>query len=180
MKIKPYILTFFILFSGLAFSQDAGLKKTSISSSFSPVQIEAYQESANKKIEDFYSYLNLLSDKNTSEKIQTEIRQNIFLLFKNKNVEITDFTSDEKQKVLLSDFLNKLESQKTRFSLTKKETQEPKLFLEYWVSEYWIEVELNGEKSIKKISQKIYFSPIYKKFGNKSKEVWEIKLGEIE
>lgn len=177
--MRTYILTFFILFSGLTFSQNAGFRKTSISSSFSPVQIEAYQESADKKIEDFYSYLNLLSDKSISEKTKVEIRENIFLLFKDQKTEVIDLVSDEHKKVSLLDFLDKTKNQNIKFRVIQIEST-PVVIVDYWISEYSIEITLNGEKSVKKISQKVYFSPVYKQFGSTAKEVWEIKLGEMQ
>jgi|SRR5690554_873269 len=180
MKTKTYIFLFFLIISNFGFSQDAGFRKTSISSSFSPVEIEAYQESAYKKIEDFYSYLNLLSDKSISEKAKAEIRENIFLLFKNKRVGVVDLTSGKNQKLSVSEFLEKVEKHKISFRFSEKPKQEPELFSDYWLSEYSVEVEINGEKSVKKITQKIYFNPKDKKFGNAYKEVWEIKLGEME
>src|SRR5690554_292984 len=181
MKTKTYIFLFFLIISNFGFSQDAGFRKTSISSSFSPVEIEAYQESADKKIEDFYSYLNLLSDKYISQKVKTEIKEGILLLFKNNRLEVVDFISDENTRVSLSAFLDKVEkSESIRFKLIKKEDTVPELSIDYWFSEYTVEVELNGEKYVNKISKKVNLSPVYKQFGNTYKEVWEIKLGEME
>lgn len=180
MKIKTYILPFFMIFFGLAFGQDAGIRNiVSISSSFSPVQIEAYRESADKKIQDFYSYLNLLSDTAVSENTKNEVKETVLLLFKNSRTEIVDFTSDNK-KTALSEVLKRIESKKIKFRLTDTKGSSSKLSQDFWLSEYSVEVELNGKKSIKTISQKIYFSPVYKQFGNTYKEVWEIRFGEME
>lgn len=179
MKKKIYILTFFLLLSGLIFSQST-MNSTSISSSFSPVEIEAYQESADKKIEDFYSYLNLLSDEKISEKTKNEIRENIFLLFKNNRIEVIGFSSEKNKKLSLTDFLKNVENQKMKFKLKDKTESIPEIFDNYWISEYSLEIESSQEKSVRKITQKIYFNPKNKKFGSNTKEVWEIKLGEIE
>lgn len=178
--MKKYIILFLILISNFGFGQDAGFRKQTISSSFSPLEIEAYQESADKKIEDFYSYLNLLSDKSISEKAKAEIRENVFLLFKNNRIRIINFFTEENEKTTLSGFLDKIEKQPISYKLIPKKSSIPELFSNYWVSEYSVEITLNGEKSVKKISQIIYFNPVYKHFGNTQKEVWEIKLGEME
>ncbi len=177
--MKKYIILFLILISNFGFGQDAGFRKQTISSSFSPLEIEAYQESADKKIEDFYSYLNLLSDKSISQKTKVEIRENIFLLFEDQQTEVIDLVSDEHKKISLLDFLAKTKDQNIKFRIIQTESI-PVVIVDYWISEYSVEITLNGEKSVKEISQKVYFSPVYKKFGKNSKEVWEMKLGEIE
>lgn len=179
MKTKTYIFLFFLIISNFGFGQSA-VRKQTISSSFSPLEIEAYQESADKKIEDFYSYLNLLSDKSISEKTKAEIRENIFLLFKNKRVGVIDFLYKESGKISLSELLDMVENLEINFNLIQKKETLPELFSDYWLSEYSVEVEINGEKSLKKVTQKIYFSPKGKKFGSTYKEVWEIKLGETQ
>jgi len=180
MKTKTYILIFFILFSGVVFSQDGGYRSQAISSNFSTVEIEAYQESADKKIEDFYSYLNLLSDKEISQKVKNEIKENIFLIYTDRRLAVVDLLSNKSGKISLSEFLDKTEKQKTNYKLILEKSSNPGLFEDYWLSEYSVEVQLNGEKSVKKIAQKIYFSPVYKQFGDTTKQVWEIKLGEME
>ena len=177
--MKKYIILFLILISNFGFGQDAGFRKQTISSSFSPLEIEAYQESADKKIEDFYSYLNLLSDKSISQKTNVEIRENIFFLFEDQQTEVIDLVSDEHKKISLLDFLAKTKDQNIKFRIIQTESI-PVVIVDYWISEYSVEITLNGEKSVKEISQKVYFSPVYKKFGKNSKEVWEMKLGEIE
>jgi|SRR5690606_11919846 len=180
MNIKTYIFTLFILFSGFGFCQNKELRSNVISANFSTTEIGAYQESAEKKIEDFYSYLNLLSDKTVSEKAKVEIKENIFLLFKDKRVGIIDLLYKESSKISLSELLDMVENLTIHFTLIRKKQAQPELYNDYWLSEYSVEVALNEGKFVKKISQKIYFSPKNKKFGNAYKEVWEIKLGEIE
>ena len=133
MKTKTYIFLFFLIISNFGFGQST-MKTVSISSSFSPLEIEAYQESADKKIEDFYSYLNLLSDKSISEKAKAEIRENVFLLFKNNRIRIIDFFTEENEKITLSDFLNKTENQKVSYKLIPKKSSIPELFSNYWIN----------------------------------------------
>lgn len=182
MKTKTHILTFFILLSGVTFGQDAGFRKLSISSSFSPVQIEAYQESADKKIEDFYSYLNLLSDSEVSQQAKSEIRESILLLFKDSNTEVVDFTSENK-KIKLDELITICENFNFEFKIIKIEENQKEIQDNFWLREYTLTMKYTKKQDKKApigITQKIYFSPVYKQFGETYKEVWEIKLGEMD
>jgi len=175
MKTKTYILLFFILFSGVAFGQDAGFKTSTISHNFSAMQVEAYQESANKKIEDFYSYLNLLTDKNISQAVKNEIKESIYLLFVDRDVAIQGIVSKDNEKITLSAFLNSLEENSgMKYKIYKIENTAGNIYENYWLSV--VSIEHNNID----IRHKVYFSPQQKQFGGTSKTVWEIKLGEIE
>lgn len=180
MEIKIKILALFILVSGFAFSQNAGFKSNAISANFSIAEMEAYQESADNKIEDFYSYLNLLSDKSISKKTKTEIKESILLLFQNNQTTVLNFTSETHQPLSLFAFLNMVENQEIHFKVLHLSSKKPDTYSDFWISEYALEIIQNKTKTTKSVLQKVYFSPKNKKFGSISKRVWEIKLGEIE
>lgn len=179
MKTKTYIFLFFLALSQLGFSQNAGFKSNAISSNFSKAEIEAYQESADKKIEDFYSYLNLLSDKNISEKIKSEIKESILLLFQNDQTTVLGFTSDTHQPLSISAFLDIVENREIHFNLVRLSSKEPNPYSDFWFSEYVLEIVQNKKTTTENVLQRVYFSPKNKEFGSVSKQVWEIKLGEI-
>src|SRR5690606_9965762 len=109
MRVSVYILLF-LMCSFYGFSQNVSNKSISIKSNFSTESIKAYQESANLKLDDFYSYLSLYSDAKTSNEFRLEIKQNIFRLFGKKSFEIVDFLSDEEKQISIDDFLSKIES----------------------------------------------------------------------
>ena len=159
MGIKLYILTLFMLFSGLAFSQNAGFKSNAISANFSTAAIEAYQESADNKIEDFYLYLNLLSDKSISEKTKSEIKESILLLFQNNETTVLNFASETHQPLSLFAFLNMVTNQEIHFKLRHLTSKKPDMYSDFWISEYALEIIQNKTKTTKKCFTKVYFNP---------------------
>jgi len=157
------------------FSQNVSNKSISIKSNFSTESIKAYQESANLKLDDFYSYLSLYSDAKTSNEFRLEIKQNIFRLFGKKSFEIVDFLSDEEKQISIDDFLSKIESKNYGFATSHQFNSN--VDFHSWECSYQLKIYFGNDFEVKNVKQNITFFPVEKAFGTNSKTVWNIYLG---
>ncbi|MBA3987243.1 MAG: hypothetical protein H0X63_11880 [Flavobacteriales bacterium] len=165
--------------NGVFYAQDAG-KTSAIAMEFSAPSIAAYQEGSQTKVEDFYHYLSLLTTPNLSPDLKTQLRENILTLFADKKTGITNFTSDSPEKITLLQFLETIEKRgKTTFTVIGMHSS-PVSFEEYCVNTYTLQIKTAMATTTKTLHQKIYFHPERKSFGRATKEVWSLKLGEVE
>jgi len=145
---------------------------------FSYLTLKAYQEISKNRVEDFYQYLQLLGDSSTSDSLKKEIITSIYLLFKDKNTLVTDFTSGGHQKIELTLLLNKVRSRPLKFALMDF-TINDSFENDNWNLNYKIKVS-DGIKSVVYNSQLVvYLIQQPKSFGMQTKEVWNMLLGEI-
>lgn len=167
-----------LLFSFSLFGQDvnfAGPK--TIKANFTMASVKAYQESATLKIEDYYQYLNLLSDEATPENLKREIRTSIFSLFENEKVMVIDFISTENTTISLPDFIDKITNKNFSFVISNFENSI--VASDYWTTKYQLTVTQNKISRPIILLQQIGFKPVYKNFGKTKKEVWTLFLGEV-
>lgn len=176
MRISVYIIVF-LLCSFLGFGQDISHKSVSIKSNFSTEAVKVYQESADLKLEDFYQYLSLFSDKNSSEELKVEIRKNIFRLTDDQNIKVKDFTSNSNETISIPELLEKIKNNNYIFEISNIKNF-PADF-NFWTVQYQLKITNGNAIVIKNCNQKVFFTPKQKSFGSTQKEVWTIFLGNI-
>lgn len=174
MKYFTFIL---FLFYNCVFAQQANNAaiENSIKANFSIKVLEAYEENSFSKVEDFYELLEMYSDKNASNTLKKQLEERIDALYKENTLVSDFFTSD---KISVNKLLDKIASKGLKFEV--KNIQKVKTFGNYWTASYILTIQRDTETLQKNISQRIYFYPEEKTFGNKKKEVWSLFLGEIE
>jgi len=177
--LKKAFISITFLFSFSFYGQNANNSGSiAINGNFSKASIKAYQESAILKIEDYYNYLELLSSTSTSDDLKTEIKAALFSLFKNNYIQVFDFTLEEKKQISLIELIEKIKNKNYSFLISN--STNTFLSNNYWTTVYDLEVHQENNNRVLKYSQKVYFTPTTKRFGSTEKQVWTIKLGEIE
>jgi hypothetical protein len=106
--------------------------------------------------------------------LKEQLKQNIFSLFESPETEITDFF-ESKEKITLRYFLNKYKNSQQTIKVVSQKS-DVSVFQNSWVNIYQIKINSGNIISLKQI---ISFQVKDKKFGKNSKEVWEIKLGNL-
>lgn len=146
-----------------------------IQNTFSSAAIQAYENQAISRIEDFYAYLNLLAvTQEVAE--QNEIKLAIEALFSKNQFLVTNFIKPE-TKVTLAQLLNNSCNQKLTFELSNARINEvgPHFFL----VEYNLKMKSEMGESESVINQKVLFYPQIKEFGEIKKQVWQLELFEF-
>lgn len=172
-----YFVIIAVFFCNCLFGQQANNAaiRSDIKANFSVKVLEAYEENSFSKVNDFYQFLEIYSDKNSSEALKKQVEENIYSLFK-KNILVSDFfTSD---KITVEKLLEKIKSKGLKFDV--KSIQKETTFGNFWTTSYTLAISRDTETLQKNILQRVYFYPEEKSFGSKSKEVWSLFLGEIE
>ena len=178
MRIRTYHIVF-LLTSFFSFGQSVTSATTkSIKANFTTASVKAYQESATLKVEDFYNYLTLLADETTSGALKAEIKASIYSFFETENVNIIDFTTDEKPFIHLNKLIDKIQNKNYTFLVSDFESSI--VASDYWTMQYKLTVIQNSKKSKSHYFQNVKFKPVLKSFGATKKEVWTLLLGEIE
>lgn len=172
-----YFVIILLFFGQCVFSQEANnsVKRNSIKANFSAKAIEAYEENSFAKVNDFYQFLEIYSDKNSSEALKNEVRENLKSLVV-ANVLVPDLFTSEK--ITLEKFLEQINAKGFKFEV--KNIQKRATSANFWTNSYILEIKNGAENQRKNLLQRVYFYPEEKSFGTKKKEVWSIFLGEIE
>ncbi len=168
------ILLFFFCNCILAQSSDNSINRTNIKANFSMKVLEAYEENSFSKVSDFYQFLEIYSDQNSSETLRNQVKENIYSLYKN-NSQVTDFFSSEK--ITLEKLLENSKAKGLKFEV--KNIQKEITSNNFWTNSYSLKISDGKEIMQKKVTQKVYFYPEEKSFGSKKKEVWIILLGDF-
>ena len=169
------IILFFFCNCVLAQSSDNSVSRNSIKASFSAKAIEAYEENSFSKVNDFYQFLEIYSDKNASEALKNQVKENLQSLVV-ENIFVADLFTSEK--ITLEKLLEEISSKGFKFEV--KNMQKRATSTNFWTNSYALEIK-NGTETVRKnLAQRVYFYPEQKTFGTKTKEVWSIFLGEIE
>ncbi|MGX7668589.1 hypothetical protein [Flavobacterium pedocola] len=182
--MKQYLYLFLLLSSVFCFGQNVSNKEVStetsnvnkkmgrqaIQANFNVAAIGAYQENAEEKIKDLYSYFQMLSG-DESEAFKLQVAQNITNLFGNVSVTMDNLLLESGNKISLEALLQQLKTSKhaIQFLEIEKKTVLENSFL----FTYTVQVD-SGKKSIQ---QQVFFYPVQKQFGSKTKEVWTYTLG---
>ena len=168
------IITFF--FCNCLFAQEANnfAFKNSIKANFSAKAIEAYEENSFTKVNDFYQFLEIYSDKKSSDALRNQLKENLKSLVA-ENVMIADLFTSER--TTLEKLLESINSKGFKFAV--KNIQNKATSTNFWTNSYTLEIANGTEILRKNLVQRIYFYPEEKSFGSKKQEVWSIFLGEI-
>lgn len=185
MKNIIYLL---LLFPVLAFSQsnsaeNASTKtnatiKNTITSTFSKPTVLAYQEKAIASIIDFYNYINYYQTTEENQLLEKEIDKSIKNLFLNGKLTVKDVFSESLNAIALEQFLNKCKSNKVKVFVSNF-NQSKTISDTYFTFTYDLEVTFKGKRTNQNITQKVYFFPGLKNFGDEQRNVWQLKLGEF-
>jgi hypothetical protein len=173
------ILAGLLMFSHDGLSQQANGSGASIQKSFSAVALAAYQESSISKVNDFYSYLEILAMPETSAELAQQLEQNIMTMFVDETEQVLDFTSATPTLIPVKSLLQKLRNTALRFSVKASPLHYP-VFQNYWLSQYSVEVKNNEKVTALPVRQRVYLQLRPKLFGDKSKITWDMALGEME
>jgi len=175
MNWKKLNIAVLISVSGIFYAQEASPQ--GIKANFSAKSIGAYQENSQNKLDEFYEYLTIYS-REKSPGLKEQIRSNIMSLTKNQ-ITLPDFTEAQPNEIDLETFLFKVENQSYQFNIESGRSSD-EIGFNQWVNSYVLSVSQKGKTIEFELEQTIYFEPKEKEFGNKTKTVWEVKLGDIQ
>lgn len=144
---------------------------------FSPAAILAYQDQAAQKIVDFYSYLALYKQPETTQEFQGAIDESIQDLFLSDDLQVTNILEATITKKSLKTWLTNYKQQNTILIFEKFIKKE--VTSTYFSFMYAVSLQSPTENKEIFITQKVYFFPMIKTFGSTSKNVWNLKLGEF-
>jgi len=177
MNWKKINMAILISVSSIVCAQNIEASPQGIKANFSEKSILAYQENSQHKIAEFYEYLTLYSNEKNPE-LRKQIQSNILSMVSSKEIEVLDFTDSATNLIDLSELLEKIKNQDYKFEIDEMESSE-NISLYEWENSYQLKISKGENFQIRSISQCIIFEPLEKKFGKKSKLVWEMKLDEM-
>ena len=149
----------------------------SLNQKFSSKVLYAYQENSKSKIDDLFSYFQMLTDANLKTDLKKEVIDNIHLLFQNPNVLVIDFTSDSLNKIPLQQFIQKLLiSEPISFSVSDEVTYDSVAY-QSWNTNYTITKRKLGIVTKMNVTEKVFFYETSKQFGIDTKVVNATLLG---
>ncbi len=146
---------------------------------FSAKVLNAYQENSKTKVEDLFSYFQMLTDASLNDDLKKEVVKNINLLFQNPNTMVIDFTSDSFDKITLQQFIQKLLISEPILFSVSDESRYDSVEYQSWKTGYTVSRTKSGIVSKTKIVQKVFFYETPKMFGEETKVVFSTLLGEM-
>lgn len=172
--MKTYISIITLFFCAVVNAQSANQSNTALSSK----AMEAFSHKAETKAEEFYNYLQLLSDTSVNNEMKLHTANEIRKLFTETEVSIANVYSASGTGITLDKLLENALSAKQKNTFTIKgftakpiqQTSEK----QQWLLSY--EVSVNGSKYFR-IDQDFFIIYENKKFGNTVKPVWNTYLG---
>ncbi|MDI9310732.1 MAG: hypothetical protein QM535_10995 [Limnohabitans sp.] len=179
MRIVTILL---FLFSVSLYSQSVNHNSDEFSSSsniskvFTPIVLDAYQEQAKSKINDFYSYLNLWNKEDNLE-TKNEIKVAIKRLFV-EDIKFQNFLNNGNTDLTLDQFLEKIKKEKSQFTISKIELD--KIQGNFFEMKYTLTINnLDASNYNLLIDQKVFLLVEIKSFGTNKKRVWQLRMGEF-
>lgn len=142
---------------------------------FSKPAINAYQNRAVDKINEFYAYLILLQTAENSD-LQNQLQQNIKGLLFGNDLSFQNLIDVQHKKYSIDEFLTQIITKKVIVSMPIIDKNAYINHNDFEFS-YTLFVEVNQEVKQLNLNQKVYLFPMEKSFGNTKKTVWELKLG---
>lgn len=178
------IVVLFCSFLGIAQEankeESVSVKKVasqSLSQKFSSRVLNAYQVNSKSKVEDLFSYFQMLTDGNLKADVKKEVIDNIHLLVQNPNVLVVDFTSDSLHKIPLQQFIQKLLiSEPISFSISDEVSYDTVAY-QSWNANYTVTKKKSGIVTKTKVTESVFFYETSKQFGNEAKVVIATLLG---
>ena len=185
MKKSLYILIFFPFF---LISQNASQNKETVSEKttklsvierqFSKPVVLAYQDQAVNTIKDFYNYINLYKEVDSTSALEKEIDQSIENLFLNTAITLKNVFKEAVETIPLNEFLTKCKAKSV--SILVSDFQENNTVSDtFFTFQYKMNVTIDNKTANYIVNQKVYFFPSEKQFGTQSKQVWQLKLGDM-
>lgn len=158
-------------------------KKESNASAIMAKSMKAYQLKSESKIQEFYSYLNILG----KTEVKPEMKQHTILeikkLFKDETIEIPNFLKDPSKKIPLTDFLNLVSKTNESYYFTienvshsyvQADNKNQQLF---WTIAYTLNLhEGKSLATFTNVMQNVSLLQQEKKFGTNTKLVWNSYL----
>jgi hypothetical protein len=141
--------------------------------------LRAYQEHSQSKVEDLFSYFQLLTDSTLAPDLKKEVIDNIYLLFNDENVSVADITSAKLETISLSQLIQKLLESKSLVFKINNESQFNHVTNNSWTTNYNLIIIQSGKEIPIRLAQTIYFQNQTKSFGTNSKSIQSTYLGEI-
>lgn len=151
----------------------------SLNKRFSVKVLNAYQENSKTKVEDLFSYFQMLTDATLNDDLKKEVVKNINLLFQNPNTIVIDFTSDSFDKITLQQFIQKLLISEPILFSVSEESKYDSVEYQSWKTGYTVSRTKSGIVTKTKIVQKVFFYETPKRFGEETKVVFSTLLGEM-
>lgn len=182
LLIVVFLCSFFV---GAQSSMNESVKEKkaateiSLNKRFSAKVLNAYQENSKTKVEDLFSYFQLLTDANLNDDLKKEVIKNINLLFQNSNAMVVDFTSESLDKISLQQFIQKLLISEPILFSVSEESKYDSVEYQSWKTGYTVSRTKSGIITKTKIVQKVYFYETPKLFGDETKVVFSTLLGEM-
>lgn len=172
--MKTYISVIALFFCAVVSAQSANQNNTALSSK----AMDAFSHKAETKVEEFYNYLQLLSDKSVNNEMKLHTANEIKKLFTDTEVTLVDVYNSSVKGITIDKLLENAISAKQKNSFTIKgftakpiqQTSEK----QQWLLSY--EVSVNDSKYFR-INQDFFIIYENKKFGNTVKPVWNTYLG---
>ena len=160
-------------------SEKKAASTMSLNKRFSAKVLNAYQENSKTKVEDLFSYFQMLTDASLNDDLKKEVVKNINLLFQNPNTLVIDFTSDSFDKITLQQFIQKLLISEPILFSVSDESRYDSVEYQSWKTGYTVSRTKSGIVTKTKIVQKVYFYETPKMFGEETKVVFSTLLGEM-
>lgn len=160
-------------------SEKKAASTVSLNKRFSAKVLNAYQENSKTKVEDLFSYFQMLTDASLNVDLKNEVVKNINLLFQNPNTLVIDFTSDSFDKITLQQFIQKLLISEPILFSVSDESRYDSVEYQSWKTGYTVSRTKSGIVSKTKIVQKVFFYETPKMFGEETKVVFSTLLGEM-
>lgn len=178
-----------LMFGQFALAQAVSEKKAtaevassqmSLSKKYAPKFLEDYQQNAKIKIEDLFTYFQMLTDASVTDDLKKEVIKNIKNSFQNQNPDVIDFTLETNDKIKLDSLIEKLllsEPIVLKVTDTWQNSSETALS---WKISYTVNLLKSGISRNIKVNQLVYLFEQDKAFGNTSKNVTVSFLGKME
>ncbi|WP_345089205.1 hypothetical protein [Flavobacterium chungnamense] len=160
-------------------SEKKAASTMSLNKKFSSKVLNAYQENSKTKVEDLFSYFQMLTDASLNDDLKKEVVKNINLLFQNPNTLVIDFTSDSFDKITLQQFIQKLLISEPILFSVSEESRYDSVEYQSWKTGYTLSRTKSGIVTKTKIVQKVFFYETPKMFGEETKMVFSTLLGEM-
>lgn len=160
-------------------SEKKAASTMSLNKRFSAKVLNAYQENSKTKVEDLFSYFQMLTDASLNDDLKKEVVKNINLLFQNPNALVIDFTSDSFDKITLQQFIQKLLISEPILFSVSDESRYDSVEYQSWKTGYTVSRTKSGIVTKTKIVQKVFFYETPKMFGEETKMVFSMLLGEM-
>ncbi len=172
--MKTYISVIALFLYTVVSAQSANQGNTALSSK----AMEAFSHKAETKVEEFYNYLQLLSDTSVNNEMKLHTANEIKKLFTETEVTLADVYNTSGTGITLEKLLENALSAKQKKIFTIKDFTAKSIQQtsekQQWLLSY--EVSVNGSKYFR-IDQDFFIIYENKKFGNTVKPVWNTYLG---